>query len=550
MQSHLSALSRRRWLARTVFGAMAWGLTLLLVLVAAFALDWTFRFPREQRILVLAGFAGVALWAFRRWVWPALVTHESVIDLALQVERRQQIDSDLVAALQFESAGAQSWGSPELATAVVDRVAVSSRTLRVAEGMSEVPLGRRALPLVLVAVMLTVLGALFPAHLSAFCNRFLLGSAQYPTHTQITRVTINGLEAFPALPAGSDVKIPFGSTLEFEVSAAGELPETGEVELTAEEGTAAITLPLTAIAGTPGHFSADLGRSPEAVTYQVHLGDAWTVPGRIVVVLPPVVVMDLEHTPPVYAANPRLARGATGSRQISVMEGSRVAVAIRCMNKPLARCDLIVGESRFPMEAVDAERRNWKTGPGTPLDDIAAATAFQVEAVDVDGLSPDQPLQGQIQIQADRAPRIAGAVVTEKVLPGARPGITWGAADDHGVAEIRLVKQVTRASGEISETQELVKRVPPAEQPQASLRGRHVVDLKSLNLAKGDEVRVTLEATDYRGHRPGVVAHSEPIVFSVTDETGVLAGLVEADEKSARQLDQIIQRQLGIGENR
>jgi hypothetical protein len=33
----------------------------------------------------------------------------------------------------------------------------------------------------------------------------------------------------------------------------------------------------------------------------------------------------------------------------------------------------------------------------------------------------------------------------------------------------------------------------------------------------------------------------------VTDERGVLASLMESDEKSARQLDAIIQRQLGIG---
>jgi hypothetical protein len=34
----------------------------------------------------------------------------------------------------------------------------------------------------------------------------------------------------------------------------------------------------------------------------------------------------------------------------------------------------------------------------------------------------------------------------------------------------------------------------------------------------------------------------------VTDESGIFAALVEADEKSARQLDEIIQRQLGVGE--
>src|SRR5207253_1236936 len=106
-------------------------------------------------------------------------------------------------------------------------------------------------------------------------------------------------------------------------------------------------------------------------------------------------------------------------------------------------------------------------------------------------------------------------------------------------------KQVTRGTGEVFESSDVVRRVSPEEQPLATLRGRHVLDLKPLGLAKGDTVRVTLEAIDYRGDRPGTPARSEPIVFTVTDESGILAGLVEADEKSARQLDQIIQRQLG-----
>jgi len=49
-----------------------------------------------------------------------------------------------------------------------------------------------------------------------------------------------------------------------------------------------------------------------------------------------------------------------------------------------------------------------------------------------------------------------------------------------------------------------------------------------------------------RGATAGKSGQSEPVVFHVTDESGVLAGLAEADEKSARQLYQIIQRQLGI----
>ena len=69
---------------------------------------------------------------------------------------------------------------------------------------------------------------------------------------------------------------------------------------------------------------------------------------------------------------------------------------------------------------------------------------------------------------------------------------------------------------------------------QLTLRGRFVLDLAPLALAKGDQVRVTLEAVDYRGDGPGASAQSEPIVFQVTDESGILAGLVEADERLRR----------------
>jgi hypothetical protein len=75
------------------------------------------------------------------------------------------------------------------------------------------------------------------------------------------------------------------------------------------------------------------------------------------------------------------------------------------------------------------------------------------------------------------------------------------------------------------------------------------VDLAPLGLSKGDQLKLTFEAIDYRGSLAGKSALSEPLILHVTDERGVLAAMVEADERSARQLDAIIQRQLGIGES-
>ena len=75
------------------------------------------------------------------------------------------------------------------------------------------------------------------------------------------------------------------------------------------------------------------------------------------------------------------------------------------------------------------------------------------------------------------------------------------------------------------------------------------MDLSPLELRKGDQVKITVRAVDFRGRREGKSALSEPFVFQVTDEEGVLAAMTETDRQSAERLDIMIQRQLGIGES-
>ena len=73
------------------------------------------------------------------------------------------------------------------------------------------------------------------------------------------------------------------------------------------------------------------------------------------------------------------------------------------------------------------------------------------------------------------------------------------------------------------------------------------IDLASYQLVKGDELRIVLEADDERGTAPSQTGKSEPLVLEVTDRNGILAGLLETDQQSAKQLDAIIERELGIG---
>jgi hypothetical protein len=86
------------------------------------------------------------------------------------------------------------------------------------------------------------------------------------------------------------------------------------------------------------------------------------------------------------------------------------------------------------------------------------------------------------------------------------------------------------------------------------LQRRHALLLSPLKLAKGDRVKVTLETVDYRGKNKqnetlGESHKSEPLILEISDESGVLAAISAADERSEQRLTDIIKRQLGIGES-
>ena len=68
-----------------------------------------------------------------------------------------------------------------------------------------------------------------------------------------------------------------------------------------------------------------------------------------------------------------------------------------------------------------------------------------------------------------------------------------------------------------------------------------------MKLTKADQVKIVLQAVDYRGPRPGRAVLSDPLGFQVTDQQGILTMMGQSDQKSSEQLKKMIQDQLGIG---
>ncbi len=558
LRGQLSALRRRRRDARWGSALCGLALTELIVLSIDFLIDWTFEPSHGTRLWMAGGCLIAIAWAWRKFLAPLSECQESDLEMALLVERRQGIDSDLVAALQFESPEATRWGSGRLRQAVVEYVGEFGREIDVFTGFTWRPLARRITLLACGLLVVGLLAGLFPGHAAAFVNRFCLGRVHYPTRTRIEQLTVNG-QVLTAIDVNQSVPCPAGRSVLFAAHCDGALPQSGHtVVVGVTSGTRAeVIMAPVANADSVGaplpspptetvaNYSGLLPRLDEDADIQFYLGDAWTDPIRLRAVPLPLVEVELHVIPPAYATSieqpPR-----SGETAIAVLEGSRVELFARSANKPLARAWLTIDGVDHPLRPSDDAGRTWKlAADDTPLADVRRPVVGQLQIVDQDGFSLDQPLELHIRMRVDQPPRVQASMVTLRVLPTARPTIRYEADDDFGLARLRLLLSVMRENVVLAtDTRELTLD----DQHPARQRGELPLDLRSLNLAKGDRLTCQVEAVDHRGELAGRTTISEPVHLDVTDERGVLAAMLESDERLAEQLDAVIQRQINVGE--
>ena len=549
LRSQLNQLRHRRAAVRWTSAICAPTAVVLWLLVAAFLFDWSLNLSVLARGAILLLWVAAGVWAIKKLAWPLVKVRESADDMALMVERQHKIDSDLVAALQFEQPHASTWGSARLSNAVVDYVAEFSPSLNVFEGFSFEPLPRRAVTFAITLLLVMALVVAFPGHASAFWNRFLLGSAHYPTKTRIDSIAING-QAVSVFSTGtpSQVRIPYGQSVRFQVVCSGEVPATGVVELNSLTSDARNRIDLSAAPDASATFSGEASHIADSFQVRFQFGDAVSDPIEVTIVPLPLVDIAWEVTPPAYAASSLKANESDGGlRQLSVLEGSRAMLRLSSSNKPLKSASLTVNSSKVELVATDKLSSTWGLPAETPFDKIQEALKYEIQVVDQDGLSLETAMTGQIRLKADRLPRIVASAVTRQVLPTAQPKLDYAAGDDFGVARILAVVQISREDGRTSQHEVVAKQVPAAEQPTTIVRGQIAIPLSPYELAKGDEVKVTLEVIDWRGELVGQQGRGEPTSFLVTDLNGILAQTGEEDKKSAKQLDEILRRELGIG---
>ena len=206
---------------------------------------------------------------------------------------------------------------------------------------------------------------------------------------------------------------------------------------------------------------------------------------------------------------------------------------------------------RDQTSAVPKGRDGWiLEAEGNPLDVVLEPVHYALQVTDVDGLQLERPIRGAIRIEADRRPRITASIVTQYVLPEARPRVYYHASDDYGLARLAILPEVIRDGGSPGEIDPIVVYdLPAGATPANHVKDRYRLDLAPLKLAKGDRLEIAFQAVDYRGEgRQGKATLSEPLLFQVTDKQGILAVMSDTDRESARQLQTMIDGQVDVGE--
>lgn len=566
MQTRLAQLRNELTRLQTTRRMIRWGngfsvlvTALILTLFIAFVSDLSLDMSRLQRVVLLGLVCSSAVWSFRRFTKPWLQQHEDLTEIALLVERQQRIDSDLVAAMQFEQPEAARWGSAQLETAVVTRVAEMTPKLNVFEGFSLLDFQRRVSVAVALALAVAVCWAANPGYVNAFLTRLLLGHAFYPTNTQIKAVLVNQTTVFEEHVLRDAIATPFGQPVKFEVTIDGMIPSplAGKLVLQSLDGSIATDVELVAPEKTDQGktvLRGELPRLMDSVQFEVYVGDARTVPFRINAVPLPVVDVRLKVTPPSYAAVAEFSNAdskGAAKWHLAVIEGSRVDVELESLNADLDSAKLMIGEHEFSLTpAGQGGARKWHLKPeGSPLASVSEPLEYKLQVTDQQGLQLEAPIRGSIRLKQDLPPRIAVSSRTNKVIPTATPPILYAVQDDYALAKVVAHVQVSRGDEQLPDREFSVVSVPESHR-QSVAKGTYKLDLTALKLAKGDEVKVTFVASDYRGPREPKKSFSEPLLFHVTDQQGILSGLLETDQESAKQLDAIIRRELGISKDK
>lgn len=551
LQKIHAGLARLRLYRSTVrFGIMGSTVlsTLLWALAAAFALDFAIRMDPLSRGIVLVALIGVAVWTVIRHLLPAVNIHESDTALAVLVDRRHSMHSDLVAAIQFDDEGRPQYGSTNLREAVIEQTRRQAAGLTFLAGFSRKEFLRRLLVFLITVAICLPLAVIYSGHTTAFLNRLLLGRARYPTRTIIKEIVSPGETS------------PYAHPVTFAVRGAvreGEMPESGQVQIEAVTTGLETTVDLVRDKEDPSLYKGTLNRVLDDLHYVIYLGDAESDVQTLTLIPLPLAELTMKVVPPDYARR-KVPPQPKNRRQAIVLEGSEV-IPIATADKKLRSATLTFEKDKQKISldrhgkqfVLDSKTKLPSKVTKNPLSSVTETVRFEIQVVDTDELSPETPIKGVVHVSVDLPPRVALAAYSQFVVPKAAPQVMFKAVDDYALDRLVLHRTIVHAEGKETPLEPITFKVAEHKAVYAgsyTLRLAELkVDGKAVTLQKGEQVVLAVEAVDFRGPMESKSRQSEKWVFEVTDQAGVLGAMDRLDEQMDKKLDEILRAQLEAG---
>ncbi|NBC96924.1 MAG: DUF4175 family protein [Deinococcus-Thermus bacterium] len=523
----ITRLRRLRTIVRLGSAAARVAAIALAGLLGVFLLDWLTDAGRIERAILMLLWLGGLTWSVQRWLVPALLTREADSDLALLIERRQGIDTDLVAAVQFADATRAQFGSPSLRAAVVSYVEEVLPNLDLLEGFDTRPMRPHLAQFGAAVAVWLMLLILAPGHVGAFANRALLAHQPYPTDTRIVEIAEPGAVA----RAGRPVR--------FAVRLGGVLPEQAVAQLESVASGLTSEIILQPTDDDAALYTGELRVADADLDYRILAGDTTSRTHRLRVAPAPRIRLSLTITPPPYTGREPIT---TDARRVAAPQGSAIDVTLHS-DQPLGHAALhLEADQVLPLTRTDDGYR--PTVLGEPISPLSRSLSLQAEATDEHGLPLRELPAISITMEPDQPPAVQTSAVTRRVLPTGTPRLRIEARDDFGLGRLLLHQTIVPGEGE-----PVTIATPVAEPAGETDRYDQAVPvpLAGLTLTPGDRVELAVEAIDHRGDLPGQGTRAAPIVLEVIDRQALLDTLLEADQELDQRLNQIIDAQLNVG---
>lgn len=189
------------------------------------------------------------------------------------------------------------------------------------------------------------------------------------------------------------------------------------------------------------------------------------------------------------------------SRQIAVLDGSQARLKLVCLNKKLRSARLTTGDTTYDLVAtgnIPSGRVSWSLPPNTPFENIRDSLKYEIRDRQRWFVSRKPCCRPDSTEVGSSTPNCRNC------RDAARP--SFGTADTRLRRHRRLwychrhSQHSNFACQRESSKHDLpLKRIEDRDQPQHNLRDQVRIPLSTYELAKGDDVKVSLRVSDWRG---------------------------------------------------